>query len=92
MKFFPADQPLENNIDIPERTAEGINDWLNSNLASKMILIIYNEIGIANEKKVQEELEALNLASQLDDDDEEEEVNVEEIEQTEQTEKTEDEL
>ena len=91
MKFFPADQPLENNIDIPERTAEGINDWLNSNLASQMILIIYNEIGIANEKKVQEELEALNLASQLDDD-EEEEVNVEEIAQTEQTEKTEDEL
>ena len=91
MKFFPADQPLENNIDIPERTAEGINDWLNSNLASKMILIIYNEIGIANEKKVQEELEALNLASQLDDD-EEEEVNVEEIEQIEQTEKAEDEL
>ena len=49
------------------------------------------KIGIANEKKVQEELEALNLASQLDDD-EEEEVNVEEIAQTEQTEKTEDEL
>ena len=49
------------------------------------------KIGIANEKKVQEELEALNLASQLDDD-EEEEVNVEEIEQTEQTENAEDEL
>lgn len=33
IKFFPEGEPLENALDIPERTAEGINDWLNSNLA-----------------------------------------------------------
>ena len=33
IRYFREGEPLENNVDIPERTADGIIEWLNNELA-----------------------------------------------------------
>ena len=73
VRFFAEGEPLENNKVIPEKTAQGIVEWLNHEL-------------IANQeaRKNQEMKEAMEMASMLDEEEEEE---VEEVVQAEGEEK-----
>ena len=36
LRYFREGEPIENNVDIPERTAEGITEWLNNELARRI--------------------------------------------------------
>ncbi|KNB45677.1 disulfide isomerase [Blastocystis sp. subtype 4] len=61
IRYFREGEPLENNVDIPERTADGIIEWLNNELARAQ-----------QEKKEKEEKTQMELASDLDDEEVEE--------------------
>lgn len=60
LKYFPAGKPIDTPLDIPERTAEGIVEWLYGQLAKQ-----------EEEKKEQEQKEEAELASHLDEEEEE---------------------
>lgn len=64
LKYFPEGEPLENALDIPERTADGIVDWLRSQLAEQtrrkkereMKMEMEKEMGEKTEEKPEQEL------------------------------------
>ena len=54
-------------MDIPERTAEGIVEWLNNELA-RWVDCDLSRVGAQKEKKEKEMKESMEMAGDLDDD------------------------
>ena len=57
LKYFAEDAPLEDALDIPERTAEGIVDWLRAQLAEQTRSKKEREMKMAMEETEKEEAE-----------------------------------